>query len=226
MTRTLRALAMSALLVGACTADKPADPPARSEAVKPKAAETPAAKPPAEPVPDNRTAAQFAAEWARLRQVPVEQQGTAGKTMRDGWHNRIYTWTGYAVPGLCMKGGQSCAMHVFERRTTPPEARLDGYFPQVVFTQAGYAALETACKGKTGCVVTFRATLSETETDPAEPLRLHFTAAEFVAGRDPTPEEQWFGRRAGAKVPEKVPNAKVRTGTPVPSTIKALRQTF
>lgn len=226
MTALHRAALCAALLASACTTRE--DPKPAGEAPQPAAAaETaPEAAPPAEPVPDQRTPAQFSAAWARLRAVPVEQQGAAGNTMRAAWHNRIYTWTGYAVSGLCLDPTRTCAIHVFDRKSTPREAQLDGYFPRVTFTEEGYGALFAACKGKTGCVVTFRAPLTETTTDPAEPLHLRFTGAAFVSARDPTPDEQWFGRRADDPIPKKVPNARLRTGAPVKTALEPIRHTF
>ncbi len=223
---------LTAFAVSGCTSKKapPAEPPGDAPPAETASAAEKAAAPPTKAAPatgpDPRTAAQFAAAWTKLREVPDEQQSVAGKAMRDDWHGRTYTWTGYAVPGLCQPARKRCAVHVFERRSTPVEARLDGYFPQVQFTDAGYAALTAACKGKTGCVITFAGRLAETETDPAEPLRLHFADATFVEGRDPKADEQWFGARADASPPKKAPNAKVRAGTPTKSPIKLRPRTF
>lgn len=235
MTRSPIALALLLALAGGCREAPETTPPAPSaqpaqpaEAAPVQAPEAPAepAPAPAPPKPDDRQPSDFAKAWVDLRTVPREQNARPAAELRADWHGRIYTWTGYAVPGLCLDPSKSCALHVFERRSTPPEARLDGYFPKVDFTDAGYAALKAACKGKTGCVVTFRAVLSEAATDPDEPLVLRFSEAAFVAGRDPTDEEQWFGARADAPTVKKVPNAKLRTGEAVRSAIKVVPRTF
>jgi len=68
--------------------------------------------------------------------------------------------------------------------------------------------------------------MTETETDPAEALRLGFTDARFIAARDPQPDEQWFGRRAGEAPPAKVPNARLRTGAPIKGALAPIRRTF
>lgn len=235
MTRAALLLTALGLTATGCRGsdDAPkAEAPATAETAQaPKAAPQPAEpapkptpKPP--PKPDPRQPRAFAEEWARLRSVPPAQLDRQSSEVREAWHDRIYTWTGYALPGLCIDARRTCALHVFERRTTPAEARLDGYFPPVAFTEPAYAALKTACKGKTGCVVTFRGHLAESNTHPGEPLLLRFADATFVEGRDPTPEEQWFGRRPGEAPPKRAPSAKLRTGEPRPSAVTVKPRTF
>lgn len=193
---------------GAPTANTPAaNPPAAIPSGTPTAA-PPAAPPNAE---DPRTPADFARAWAAVRTAPVDERGRAGKALADEWHNGRYTWTAYALAGLCLDATRTCGLNPFERTTTPDLPALGGHTPLFTFTPEAYDRLRRDCADQTGCVITTRAQLTDLVTDPAEPLRLAFTNAEIITTRQPTPTEQWFGPIPTAPAPTRAPNARLRT---------------
>ena len=155
------------------------------------------------PPDDARQPAELAQEWDTVRRAPYDDRGRLGQTLADGWQNRRYTWTGYALASLCVDARRMCAINPWERNTTPALEGVRGQSPEFVFTPAAYDRLRTTCAGKPGCVIRAQGTLSEVESDPIEPLRLVFTDVELLEARDPAEGERWFGRAPDAKKPPK-----------------------
>lgn len=169
------------------------------ETARPDAPQVPEGPPP----DDARQPAELAKEWDTVRRAPYDERGRRGQALADGWQNRRYTWTGYALASLCVDARRMCAINPWERNTTPALEGVRGQSPEFVFTPAAYDRLRATCAGKPGCVIRARGTLSEVVSDPIEPLRLVFTDVELLEARDPAEGERWFGRAPDAKTPPK-----------------------
>lgn len=197
---------------------------------QPAGAEAPPAPPPladrARWPLDPRGPADFARGWAAAKRAPPEQRGLAGKALYEAWRNRRYTWTGYALAGLCVEPTRTCAINVWERRSTPDYAALGGAFPLVRLSPTEYGKLKLACKGQKGCVVRFTGALAELITDPSEPLVMTFEPSTIESTRAPTAEEQWFGGRATPTPPRGKADRKLGTGAPTVPPIKLKPRVF
>lgn len=164
-TRTLASLSLAAAVaLAACRDSRDAAPPAR----KP----TPSAA--AAPTLDPRTQYDLARALSEVeRSRDRGAAATAYARIRTSWLGHRYRWNVRVVEPLC-RSRDACNVLPFDRGGSDQKI-VHGWMPRLVLDDAGFAAIQRACKGAAPCRVDVEGTLSAFALDTENPTSLELS---------------------------------------------------